>query len=171
MSDPPPGELEVLLERRRRWGADHKDEVWAGVLHMNPAPHGRHARVVAQLLRLLGPLADQAELTVVADFNLGELSDYRVPDGALLRRGPDELWNATAALVVEVVSPGDETWEKLSFYASHAVDELLIIDPQERSVHWLALDGGEYRPATRSSLVELGPDELSGRIDWPARED
>jgi hypothetical protein len=28
------GELEVLLERRRRWGADHNDDIRAGVLHI-----------------------------------------------------------------------------------------------------------------------------------------
>jgi hypothetical protein len=48
------------------------------------------------------------------------------------------------------------------------VEELLISDPQERAVHWLALEQGEYRPLARSGLVELGPRELSARIDWPA---
>jgi Uma2 family endonuclease len=56
----------------------------------------------------------------------------------------------TAALVVEIVSPGDETWEKLPFYAAHHVDEVLIVDPQERSVSWLALERGKYRPIDRS---------------------
>ena len=40
--DPQPPELEALLERRRRLGQDLFDEVWEGVLHMNPAPSGRH---------------------------------------------------------------------------------------------------------------------------------
>ncbi|MGA2470787.1 MAG: hypothetical protein ABSG64_08870 [Solirubrobacteraceae bacterium] len=51
------------------------------------------------------------------------------------------------------------------------VDELLIVDPQERAVEWLALDGGEYRPIARSGLVDLGPGELTERIDWPALDD
>ena len=71
--------------------------------------------------------------------------------------------------MVEIVSPDDETWEKLDFYAAHHVDELLIVDPQERQVHWLGVqsDGG-YRPIERSKLIALGQDALADRIDWPA---
>ena len=72
-----------------------------------------------------------------------------------------------AALVVEIVSPDDESWQKLPFYAAHGVDEVLILDPQERSVHWLGLADGEYRELERSGLIELGPAELAERIDWP----
>ena len=69
--------------------------------------------------------------------------------------------------MVEIVSPGDETWEKLPFYAAHRVDEVLIVDPQERSVSWLELAGGEYRPIERSGLVDLGAQGLAERLDWP----
>ena len=33
---------------------------------------------------------------------------------------------ARPELVIEIVSPGDDTWKKLPFYAAHDVDELLI---------------------------------------------
>jgi hypothetical protein len=60
------------------------------------------------------------------------------------------------------------TWEKLDFYAAHHVDELLIVDPQERLVHWLQLQPDDkYRPVERSTLIALGPPELAERIDWP----
>jgi Uma2 family endonuclease len=42
-----------------------------------------------------------------------------------------------AALVLEIISPGDETWEKLDFYAAHGVEELLIVDPEEKVVSWM----------------------------------
>jgi Uma2 family endonuclease len=42
-------------------------------------------------------------------------------------------------LVIEIVCPGDETWAKLSFYAKHGVEELVIIDPETRAVQWLGL--------------------------------
>jgi hypothetical protein len=167
VSEPLPAELEALLERRRRWGADTHDEVWAGVLHMNPAAHGRHGELQAQVLALLDPLARAAGLTPTAEINLGEKDDFRVPDGALQRLRP-RLYYSTAALVLEVVSRGDESWEKLAFYARHGVDELLIVDPHERAVHWLALAEGQYVPLARSALFNLGPDELAARIDWPA---
>ncbi len=170
LPDPPPADFEQLLERRRRWGADTRDEVWQGVLHMNPAPHRRHAKRQAQVLRLLGPHADVAGLTVVGEFNLGEREDYRVPDGGLHRAGPDELYNATAALIIEIVSAGDESWDKLDFYAAHRVDELLIVDPDKQTVSWLARAGDRYEPIIRSGLIDLGSDQLAEQLDWPEAE-
>jgi Uma2 family endonuclease len=167
--DPQPVEFEALLERRHRLGQDLLDEVWEGVYHMNPAPHSRHSAIQQQLAVMLDPLARDAGLDPrLAIFNLGEEGDYRVPDGGLLRPGPDAVYLPTAALVVEIVSPDDETWGKLGFYASHHVDELLIVDPQERRVHWLGLQqDGEYQPIERSSLIALDPAELAARLDWP----
>jgi Uma2 family endonuclease len=77
------------------------------------------------------------------------------------------MWHPTAALVVEIVSPGDETWDKLPFYAAHHVDEVLILDPDAREVHWLGLNGDRYEPVERSGLIELGAGELARMIDWP----
>ncbi len=171
MSDPPPGDFAALLERRRRLGVDHHDEVWAGVLHVNPGPHGRHGRVQGQLIQLLGPFARDAGLGLLGATNLGEADDFRVPDAMLMRPGPDRLFYPTAALVVEIVSPGDETWAKLGFYAAHRVEELLIVDPQERVVHWLALAGEDYEPVAQSGVVGLAASALAERIDWPALTD
>jgi Uma2 family endonuclease len=167
--DPAPVELEALLERRRRLGLDHHDEMWEGVLHMNPAPHGRHQRIAQQLAEALaGPARAKGLLPAMGEFNLGVEDNYRVPDGAVHRPGPDRLYYPTAALVVEIVSPGDESWQKLPFYAAHGVDEVLLVDPRKRTVHWFTLDGDEYREAQRSGLIELGADELAARIEWPA---
>ncbi len=105
---------------------------------------------------------------MIGQSNLGESEhDFRVPDSALHRPGAQGTWHPTAALVVEIVSPGDETWEKLPFYAAHGVDEMLIVDSQERPVSWLELTGGEYRPIERSGLVDLGAQGLAERLDWP----
>ena len=169
MHDPPPAEFEALLARRRKLGQDLLDEVWEGVYHMNPAPHTRHGRIGQQLAVLLDAPARAAGLVPVINiFNLGEADDYRVPDGGLFATEPDGVFMATAALVVEIVSPSDETWDKLSFYAAHDVDELLIVDPAARAVHWLGLDQtGEFHELARSGLVELSADELACRLDWP----
>ena len=166
---PPPPELQALLERRRRSGLNRLDEVWEGVLHMIPAPGHAHARIAQQLAEVLGPLARAGGLeATMHEFNVGESEhDFRVPDGGLHRPGAAEMWHPTAALVVEIVSPGDETWEKLPFYAKRAVDEVLIVDPEMRTVDWLALTHDEYRDVERSGLIELGPRELAEQIDWP----
>jgi Uma2 family endonuclease len=165
----PPPELQALLERRRRAGADRLDEVWEGVHHVVPGPSGEHADIAQQLAELLGGLARTAGLVATMhEFNVGESEhDFRVPDGGLHRRHPRGVWQATAALVVEIVSPGDESWQKLPFYAAHEVDEVLIVDPAERAIAWLALRDGEYRRVSRSELIELGTAELTERLDWP----
>jgi Uma2 family endonuclease len=164
-----PPELEALLERRRRAGADRLDEVWKGVYHVIPAPGFEHARVAQQLGELLGPAARAAGLLpAMHEFNLGDSDqDFRVPDGGLFRPGAAGVWLATAALVVEIVSPGDETWEKLPFYAAHQVDELLIVDLPKGSVSWLELREGEYHQIERSRLIDLGPREVHNGLDWP----
>ncbi len=166
--DPPPPEFEELLERRRLARADRYDEVWEGVLRMAPAPDLSHGQLVMQLAAALMPGAKAAGLIISDPFNLGDSrSDYRVPDLGLhrIRTG---IWISSAALAAEVLSPGDDTWDKLPFYAAHRVDELLIIDPAQRVVHWLALDAqGEYQPVRQSGLIDLGPAQLAEQIDWP----
>lgn len=165
--DPPPPQLEELLERRRRWGADRRDEVWAGVYHMVPAPGGVHSLIVVQLAVLLDAPARATGLHVSVEFNMGVKDDFRMPDLGVHRERPLVVWIPTAAIAVEILSPEDETWEKLPFYAEHGVDELVIVSPQDRSVTWLALREGEYRPTDRSEIVALSATELADRIDWP----
>jgi Uma2 family endonuclease len=167
--DPPPAEFEELLERRRRLGLDRRDEIWEGVYRMMPAPGYAHRLIEEQLEELLRPLARAAGLRYGGGFNLGEQDDYRIPDRALYRPEDGADWQATAALVIEIVSPGDESWKKLPFYAAHDVDEVLILDPAMHKVDWLALqDSSEYRPIERSALIDLGPSELAGQINWSA---
>lgn len=168
--DPPPPQLEELLERRRRMGADRRDEVWVGVYHMVPSPGGPHSLIVQQLAVLLDAPARAAGLRVSVEFNMGVKDDFRMPDLGVHREGPLGVWIATAAIAVEVLSREDETWEKLPFYAEHGVDELAIVNPEARSVTWLALRDGEYRPADRSEIIDLSASDLADRIDWPPSE-
>ena len=138
------------------------------IYHLVPASSGAHGDIESQLHAILRPLAQQAGLKMIGQSNVGESEhDFRVPDGALHRSPPNGVWHPTAALVIEIVSPGDESVEKLPFYAAHDVDEVLIVDPQERSVSWLVLEGGEYRPVERSGLVDLRARALAEQLDWP----
>jgi Uma2 family endonuclease len=93
--------------------------------------------------------------------------DFRVPDGGLHREPPRGTWFPTAALALEVLSPDDESWEKLPFYAAHEVDEVLIVDLDKRKVQWLALLGNRYEPIERSRLLDLDAAQLTQQIDWP----
>lgn len=164
---PRPAELEALIERRRALGQDLYDEVWNGEYHMAPAPHPFHGFLDGELTELLRSAARGRGLVFLGPFNLGAPDDYRVPDAGLHRELPTTTFVPTAALVVEIVSPGDETWDKLGFYAERGVGELLIADPCSRTVTWLALDAGAYAEVTRSEALDVEVGDLVARIDWP----
>jgi Uma2 family endonuclease len=159
--DPQPAWIERLLDERRRSGADRRDEVWEGILHVIPPPSVEHERLAHRLHVLLDPLASAAGLIVAGTVGIGSEDDYRVPDLALLRPGYAPQWNQTAAVILEVVSPGDDSRQKLPFYAAHDVDEVVIVDASERSVEWLSLgEARAYVPVERSRLITIGHSEL-----------
>ena len=166
MLGPRPPELEALLERRKALGQDRYDEVWAGDYHMVPVPHAVHGYVVHQVGVLLYPLAQRAGLTSTSAFNLGRADDYRVPDGGLHRGVPSALFVPTAAVVIEVVAPDDETWEKIDFYNACSVGELLIADPAQRSVTLLRREDGQYAEREASALLGVSSAELAAGIEW-----
>jgi Uma2 family endonuclease len=166
--DPAPPQLEELFEQRRRWGADRHDEVWEGVYHMVPGPGAPHSFTAHRIAVLLDAPARAAGLHVGLEFNVGHgKQDFRVPDLGVHRVQRTGTWVPTAAIVVEVISPTDEAWQKLPFYAEHGVEELLYVDPAARAVSWMALRDGRYVPIERSEIIALGAAELAEQIDWP----
>lgn len=156
------------IERRQWLGIDGRDEVWAGAYRMIPPPSFAHQYVGEQLSVLLAEPARAAGLRpLIREFGIGMPDDFRVPDGGLLRGEADGAWQPTAALVLEILSPRDKTWQKLPFYAAHGVQELLIVDPLRRTVQWLVLCDLRYESVQRSGLIDLGAAELAGMIEWP----
>jgi len=167
--DPLPIEVEQLMKRRKRLGLDLYDEVWEGTYHMAPMARLGHGQLQAQVLALLEPLAERVGLLVSGPFNLGQLNDFRVPDGGLYRgeSDPDTVYLDTAALVVEIVSVGDETYDKLPFYAARQVNEVLVVDATERRVQVLVLTGDAYRDAECSTVLGIQASEIEAGIRWP----
>jgi Uma2 family endonuclease len=164
---PRPAELDRLIARRRQLGQDLFDEVWGGEYHMAPAPHPGHGIVLGELIALLRAPARAVGLREIAPFNLGARDDYRVPDYGYVRSTPTETFVPSAAIVVEVVSPDDESYEKFAFYAEHSVDEIAIAEPAERLVRWFVRDGGRYDETDASPLLGVTVAELSAALDWP----
>jgi Uma2 family endonuclease len=160
-----PPELEVWLERRRRLGQDRRDEVWEGRYVVAPDPDGRHGEVQLELGALLKPVARRRGLRRTSTFNLGSPDDFRVPDAGLLP-GPLGVWHDTAVLVVEVLSPDDETFAKLDFYTAHGVQELLVADWRTRTIRCFALQEGQQE-RDRSAVLEASTAELEAAVDWP----
>lgn len=117
---------------------------------------------------ILTPHVDATGFELAGGIAIGTQDDYRVPDFAIVRPGGSEQWHSTAALCGEILSPNDETWDKLPFYAAHRVDEVLILDPAQQRVHWHARADTQYRPTEHSGLIELGPRALARALGWPA---
>lgn len=162
-----PAAVEAWLRQRKELGQDLFDEVWEGDYHVAPAPHPSHGLVDQQVAELLGPAAREAGLVGSGPLNIGVPDDYRVPDRAYLRDVPTVTFVPRAAIVVEIVSPGDETHAKLDFYFSRGVEELLVVDPLRRGVEWYQRGNERLLPAEGSELLGLTAAEVAERIDWP----
>ncbi len=160
-------ELEALIARRRALGHDRHDEVWDGEYHMAPAAHGRHAEMETQFAVVLHGLARPLGLWVAGPVNIGGEDNFRVPDLTVHRARPDRVWFPTAAMVLEIVSPDDESWLKFDHYAAHDVGQVLIDDPQTRTLALFVLAGGSYEPAEVSGLLGVTVAALHDAIDWP----
>ncbi len=143
---------EAMLDERRRLGLDGRDEMWDGVLHMVPPAGGPHQRFGTDLMLVLGPLARRRGLVPSYETGLfAAADDYRVPGQLYCRpEHRSERGAEGAELVVEIRSAGDETYEKVGFYAERGVREMLIAHPGDRRVELLrAVDG---------RLQSVGPD-------------
>ena len=63
--------------------------------------------------------------------------DYRA-HGGYHAGTPSDVWVPTACIVVEVLSPDDETFQKFDFYFAEGVQELVVADPASWSLRWWA---------------------------------
>jgi Uma2 family endonuclease len=175
MSQVPP----EILNWRKRTGSDQWDEMWNGVLHMVPAPNREHQDFEWALEAFLrARWARPRKCKVYHDINVaspgGWPHDYRIPDLVLLT--PDrfsidrnEYFEGAPAVVVEIRSEGDETYEKLDFYAAIGVPEVWIVDRDTRSPQIHVIEGDRYREKTpeasgwlRSDLTGIEMQQASG---------
>jgi Uma2 family endonuclease len=154
-----------VLEWRKRTGADRRDEVWDGVLHMGPSPSNEHQRTEGDLEYLLRSVwTGRSGGAVLHQINVarGEpwQRDFRIPDLVLILPGSraidrGEYYEGGPDVVVEIQSPHDETYEKLPFYAQIGVREVWIVERDTKAVEIHALRDGAY------GVVSAGED---GRI-------
>lgn len=140
---------EWFLEDRRKKGHDKRDEVWEGVLHMVPPASFQHNTIQRDLLYALRQIARRRGLiemieTGVFDPIAGE-NNYRIPDLALVDSAASSQRGIEggASLVVEILSPGDESREKLPFYARVGVREVWLLHPVTRVIEVFVLRAGE----------------------------
>ena len=170
-----------ILELRRRTGADRWDEMWEGVLHMPPMPSRRHQELEGALERWLWTCWAQPQGNrVYHQINVasagGWPSDYRIPDLVLVTPDRfhidrDDYFEGPPTAVVEIRSPGDETDEKLPFYAKIGVPEVWVIDRNTRSpeVHLLRGAGYEVAAADEDGWVTSAATAVQLRAEPPAK--
>lgn len=166
-TDHVPDEVVAWLERRRALGNDRFDEVWEGVLRVVTGPGDPHGDLYAQVAELLGPRARAAGLKPRVQSNIGERYEHRVPDYAIFRETVAPVWNPTAAVVVEVLSPRDPAYQKFDFYRRCDVEEILIVDGARHAVEWYAATADGYARAPGSALLGITEDEMLAVTDWP----
>ena len=149
---------ERTLKERERLGLDRRDEMWEGVLHLVPPPSERHQGIENALLVALWPAAKSRGWRVRTDTGVfASASDYRVPDiviyspEAASERGVD----GAPELVVEVASPGDESYEKIPWYFGRGAKAVLVIDRDTLALKLYA-QGGPV-PAASDGSVLLEP--------------
>lgn len=140
------------LEDRRRKGLDRRDEVWDGVIHVVPPAGSRHNLTSRSLLFALAPVAQRLGLEILYETGVFDPpkgnKNYRVPDLVVVvpAKLSDRGIEGTAELVIEILSPNDESRDKIPFYARVGVRELWLVHPFTRAVEVFALVGDRLEP-------------------------
>jgi Uma2 family endonuclease len=124
------------IDDRRRLGIDKRDERWAGEWRLVNPPKFWHSVLNLRLALVLAPVAHDRGLIAAID-PVGLFAaddDWRVPDQVYAHpEDAREEGVVSAELVVEVRSPGDDSYRKLPFYAARGVREVLVVHEDRRA--------------------------------------
>jgi len=126
---------EAFLAARESKGLHKLDERWEGEWHLVNPPRSWHNLLNTALFRVLVVLAEEHSLVSSCEAMgiFGAKDDWRIPDQVHCR--PEHVTDAgvsSAELVVEVRSPGDDSYAKLPFYAARGIAEVLIVHEDRR---------------------------------------
>lgn len=145
---------EHWLEERHRLGHDRWDELWEGVLHMVPPPNFAHQSMGMGLSSFFAPLLERRGIGVLYETGVyrpgANKKDYRVPDLVFFPLDPpanlivEHGIEGAPLAVAEILSPDDESYEKLPWYASLGVREVIIVEPATRTAEVYRLAGASY---------------------------
>lgn len=161
-----------MVRQRQADGIAVYDELWEGVYHVVPAGSRRHGEAQAAILTVLREWTwpRVATAVVTGPVNIGSPNNYRVPDAAVLADilSDDDVFIPTALMVVEVLSPGDDSFKKFDFYLERGVKEILIVDPQARTVELHAAEGIGYAVVDDSAALGMAnaAPQLARAMGW-----
>jgi Uma2 family endonuclease len=163
---------EQILALRSGTDGDQYDEVWEGVYIVAPLPNDEHQEIVSAMDSILQEAVGWPKLGKVrAGINLSDRDEgwkqnYREPDVAVFLREGKAInhgthWQGAADFLVEIISAGERTREKLPFYGSIGVVELLVIDREPWSLELYRQADGKLAKVGQSTLA--APEVLSAQ--------
>lgn len=163
---------ERLLAERRACDGEQYDEVWEGVYIMTPLPNNEHQELVFEIASVLGETVGRAGFgRVFPGVNLSDRGDgwrqnYREPDVAVFLRDGKAInrgthWQGAADFLVEIISPGERTHDKIPFYGRIGVVELMVIDRDPWTIELYRQQDGQMAKVGQSTLN--APDVLECR--------
>lgn len=128
-----------MIAQRQAWGVDRYDEVWDGVYVMVPLPNNEHQSLVGELFVVLSDVVRGDNLGIafpgvnISDQKVDWRKNYRCPDVVVFLKETKAIncethWYGPPDFVVEIISPNDQSREKLSFYEKIGTREVLLID-------------------------------------------
>lgn len=133
-----------FLAARERLGQHKLDERWEGEWHFVNPPRSWHTFLNSEVFWTLTILARERGLVGSCEATglFAAEDDWRIPDQLYCR--PEHISDAgvtSAELVIELRSPGDDSYAKLPFYAACGVAEVLIIHEDRRVELYRRHDG------------------------------
>ena len=145
-------------------GDDRLDEVWEGVSVVSPLPNDEHQDIQLNLAMSLAAVVRDSGLgRVRAGVNVSDRADgwthnYRAPDVVVyLHTNPavnhGTFWRGGPDFAAEIVSPGEDAYAKLGFYAAVGTRELLVVHRDPWALELFVLVGGALVLAGRSELA------------------
>jgi len=157
-----------LRTERAAWGGDRYDEVWEGTYMMAPMPNNDHQQVISGLVAILQEVIVWSGLgrvfpgVNVSDRVEGWEQNYRVPDVAVFTNDTSAIdcgtfWHGGPDLAVEIVSRGDQSHEKIEFYAKVNTQELLIIDRAPWRLELYRLTNGRLEMVASHDVTDSTP--------------
>ena len=158
-----------LRSEREASGADRYDEIWEGVYMMAPLANNEHQDLQSGLAAaIMNAVGWGGPARVHAGANVSDREDdwefnYRIPDVVVVfpggaARDCGTHWCGGPDCCVEIASPGDRSRDKLDFYASIGVRELLLVDREPWGLELYRLNVARLERVGRSDLGS--PDSL-----------
>lgn len=148
--------FEKVQKDRAKEGLDKYDEVWDGVVVVMPLPNDEHQEIVGGLdYCITAALGWPNPHRIRPGVNLSDRAkgwdrNYREPDFVVFLEGNPAVnhnthWVGGPDFLVEIVSPDDQSREKLPFYAKLDTKEVLIIDRDPWRLELYQLRRGKLR--------------------------